>query len=44
MHRIPLLILAAALLPLPTTQPVAAGTVGIAWLRALMLDPAYQLK
>ena len=36
--------LAAALLPLPTTQPVAAGTVGIAWLRALMLDPAYQLK
>ena len=36
--------LSTALLPLPATQVVAAGTVGVAWLRALMLDPAYQLK
>ncbi len=36
--------LASALLPSAPTQPVAAGTVGVAWLRALMLDPAYQLK
>ena len=36
--------LAAAMLPLPPTQAVAAGTVGVGWLRALMLDPAYQLK
>jgi uncharacterized protein (DUF1800 family) len=36
--------LAFALLALPPTQPVAPGTVGVAWLRALMLDPAYQLK
>ncbi|MDB5946921.1 MAG: signal peptide protein [Ramlibacter sp.] len=36
--------LCAALLPLPPTQPVAAGTVGVAWLRSLMLDAAYQLK
>lgn len=36
--------LAAALLPLPPTQDIAQGTVGVAWLRALMLDPAYQLK
>jgi uncharacterized protein (DUF1800 family) len=36
--------LVAAMLPLPPTQQVAAGTVGVAWLRALMLDPAYQLK
>ncbi|GAC1602942.1 MAG: DUF1800 domain-containing protein [Ramlibacter sp.] len=36
--------LESALLPLPPTQPVAAGTVGVGWLRALMLDPAYQLK
>ncbi|MFC5497549.1 DUF1800 family protein [Caenimonas terrae] len=36
--------LAAAMLPLAPTQPVPAGTVGVAWLRALMLDPAYQLK
>jgi uncharacterized protein (DUF1800 family) len=36
--------LETALLPLPPTQPIAAGTVGVAWLRSLMLDPAYQLK
>ncbi len=36
--------LEAALLPVPPTQPIAAGTVGVAWLRSLMLDPAYQLK
>lgn len=33
-----------ALLAVPPTQPVPAGTVGIGWLRALMLDSAYQLK
>ena len=26
------------------TQDVPAGSVGTAWVRALMLDPAYQLK
>jgi uncharacterized protein (DUF1800 family) len=36
--------LVRALLPLAPTQPVAAGTVGTGWLRALMSDPAYQLK
>ena len=36
--------LAEAMLPLAPTQPVAAGTVGVGWLRALMLDSAYQLK
>ena len=36
--------LSAALLPLAATQQVAAGTVGVAWLRSLMLDAAYQLK
>lgn len=36
--------LATAMLALPPTQAVAAGTVGVGWLRALMLDPAYQLK
>jgi uncharacterized protein (DUF1800 family) len=36
--------LASALLPLPPTQPVPAGTVGAGWLRAMLLDPAYQLK
>ncbi|MDQ6881585.1 MAG: DUF1800 domain-containing protein [Pseudomonadota bacterium] len=36
--------LSSAMLALPPTQPVAAGTVGVAWLRSLMLDAAYQLK
>lgn len=33
-----------ALLPLPPTQTVPEGSVGVAYLRALTLDPAYQLK
>jgi uncharacterized protein (DUF1800 family) len=33
-----------ALLPLPPTQAVPDGSVGVAYLRALTLDPAYQLK
>ena len=33
-----------ALLPVPATQAIPAGTVGVAYLRALTLDPAYQLK
>jgi uncharacterized protein (DUF1800 family) len=32
------------LLPVPPTQAIASGTVGVAYLRALTLDPAYQLK
>jgi uncharacterized protein (DUF1800 family) len=36
--------LAHAMLALPATQSVAPGTVGTGWLRALMSDPAYQLK
>jgi uncharacterized protein (DUF1800 family) len=33
-----------AVLAVPPTQDIAAGTVGVAWLRNLTLDPAYQLK
>jgi uncharacterized protein (DUF1800 family) len=33
-----------ALLATAPTQAVPAGTVGTGWVRALMLDPAYQLK
>ena len=33
-----------AVLAAPPTQPVPAGTVGVAYLRALSLDPAFQLK
>lgn len=33
-----------AVLAVPATQSVAAGTVGVAYLRSLTLDPAYQLK
>jgi uncharacterized protein (DUF1800 family) len=36
--------LAHALLAHPAINIVADGTVGTAWLRALLLDPAYQLK
>ena len=36
--------LAQTLLPVPPTQTIARGTVGVAYLRALTLDPAYQLK
>ena len=36
--------LSGSMLALPPTQPVPAGTVGVGWLRALMLDPVYQLK
>jgi uncharacterized protein (DUF1800 family) len=36
--------LAEAMLPVPATQDVASGTVGVAYLRTLTLDPAYQLK
>jgi hypothetical protein len=36
--------LTETLLPVPPTQPIAAGTVGVAYLRSLTLDPAYQLK
>ena len=36
--------LARALLALPATNSIAEGTVGIAYLRSLALDPAYQLK
>jgi uncharacterized protein (DUF1800 family) len=32
------------LLPVPATQAIASGTVGVAYLRTLTLDPAYQLK
>ena len=36
--------LAAVLLASDATQNIANGTVGIAYLRTLTLDPAYQLK
>lgn len=36
--------LTAALLPVVPTQSIASGTVGVAYLRSLTLDPAYQLK
>jgi uncharacterized protein (DUF1800 family) len=36
--------LSQALLPVPPTQAIASGTVGVAYLRTLTLDPAYQLK
>lgn len=36
--------LAVVMLPVAATQPIASGTVGVAWLRSLMLDAAYQLK
>ena len=34
----------AAVLAAPATQTIAAGTVGVAYLRSLTLDPVYQLK
>lgn len=34
----------AAVLAAPAVNPVPAGTVGLAYLRALTLDPTYQLK
>ncbi|MGZ5195792.1 MAG: hypothetical protein ACXWJM_13990, partial [Ramlibacter sp.] len=36
--------LVQALLAVPPTEPVAAGTVASAWLRSLAMDAAYQLK
>ena len=36
--------LAQVVLSAPATQTIASGTVGLAYLRALTLDPAYQLK
>ncbi len=36
--------LALDLLAQAATQSIAPGTVGVAWLRMLTLDPAYQLK
>jgi uncharacterized protein (DUF1800 family) len=36
--------LTRTLLPVPPTQAIASGTVGVAYLRTLTLDPAYQLK
>ncbi len=36
--------LAHTLLAVPPTQAIATGTVGVAYLRTLTLDPAYQLK
>jgi hypothetical protein len=36
--------LASVLLTSPATQSIANGTVGVAYLRTLTLDPAYQLK
>jgi uncharacterized protein (DUF1800 family) len=36
--------LAEVLLAVPPTQSIASGTVGVAFLRSLTLDPAYQLK
>ena len=36
--------LVGVLLASPATQNIAPGTVGVAWLRSLTLDPAYQLK
>lgn len=34
----------AAVLAVPAVNPVPAGTVGLSYLRAITLDPAYQLK
>jgi hypothetical protein len=36
--------LAHVVLASPATQIIASGTVGVAYLRTLTLDPAYQLK
>lgn len=36
--------LSQTLLAVPPTQTIAPGTVGVAYLRSLTLDPAYQLK
>ena len=36
--------LTQTLLPVPPTQAIPRGTVGVAYLRTLTLDPAYQLK
>ena len=36
--------LAHVVLASPATQNIASGTVGVAYLRSLTLDPAYQLK
>ena len=36
--------LAQTVLPVPPTQTIAHGTVGVAYLRNLTLDPAFQLK
>ncbi|MGH6641026.1 MAG: DUF1800 domain-containing protein [Polaromonas sp.] len=36
--------LTQTLLAVPPTQTIANGTVGVAYLRSLTLDPAYQLK
>ena len=36
--------LAQVVLSAPATQNIASGTVGVAYLRSLTLDPAYQLK
>lgn len=36
--------LAKVLLQVPATQTIAAGTVGLGYMRALTQDPAYQLK
>lgn len=36
--------LAGVMLPVAPTQTIADGTVGVAYLRTLTLDPAYQLK
>ena len=36
--------LARVVLSAPATQNIAPGTVGVAYLRSLTLDPAYQLK
>jgi hypothetical protein len=37
-------VLADVLLASAATQNIANGTVGLAYLRTLTLDPAYQLK
>ena len=36
--------LANVLLEVPAMQTIASGTVGLAYVRALTQDPAYQLK
>ena len=36
--------LTRSLLPVPPTRSIASGTVGVAYLRGLTLDPSYQLK